>query len=164
MLTGVLLCAYGSSYIIMSGIGIRAMDLVAITMVQRWKAPFWVWKTVLELCLLVFCVLDVISSPEGSIRNLPKLVWLVLVIVLPLAGGIAWLVAGRPQGAARSLPYKGNTGIPPEYDRPGRATAYSPDDDAAFLAQLKARAEEQRKKASEQAKRLRDQEDEAPPA
>jgi uncharacterized membrane protein YczE len=53
MLTGVLLCAYGSSYIIMSGIGIRAMDLVAITMVQRWKAPFWVWKTVLELCLLV---------------------------------------------------------------------------------------------------------------
>lgn len=53
MLTGVLLCAYGSSYIIMSGIGIRAMDLVAITMVQKWKAPFWIWKTVLELCLLV---------------------------------------------------------------------------------------------------------------
>lgn len=53
MLTGVLLCAYGSSYIIMSGIGIRAMDLVAITMVYRWRAPFWVWKTVLELCLLV---------------------------------------------------------------------------------------------------------------
>jgi uncharacterized protein len=53
MLTGVLLCAYGSSYIIMSGIGIRAMDLVAITMVKRWSAPFWVWKTVLELGLLV---------------------------------------------------------------------------------------------------------------
>lgn len=53
MFTGVLLCAYASSYIIMSGIGIRAMDLVAITMVQRWKAPFWVWKTVLESCLLL---------------------------------------------------------------------------------------------------------------
>jgi uncharacterized membrane protein YczE len=53
MLTGVMLCAYGSSFIIMSGIGIRAMDLVAITMVHRWKAPFWVWKTVLELGLLV---------------------------------------------------------------------------------------------------------------
>ncbi len=53
MFTGVMLCAYASSYIIMSGIGIRAMDLVAITMVYKWKAPFWVWKTVLELCLLV---------------------------------------------------------------------------------------------------------------
>jgi uncharacterized membrane protein YczE len=53
MLTGVLVCAYASSYIIMSGIGIRAMDLVAITMVHKWKAPFWVWKTVLESCLLL---------------------------------------------------------------------------------------------------------------
>ncbi|MFO0588012.1 MAG: hypothetical protein U0441_10755 [Polyangiaceae bacterium] len=53
MILGVFVCAYASSYIIMSGIGIRAMDLVAITMVQRWKAPFWVWKTVLESCLLL---------------------------------------------------------------------------------------------------------------
>lgn len=53
MIAGVILCAYGSSLIIMSGIGIRSMDLVAITMVHKWKAPFWVWKTVLELCLLV---------------------------------------------------------------------------------------------------------------
>lgn len=53
MFTGVFVCAYASSYIIMSGIGIRAMDLVAITMVQRWKAPFWVWKTALESCLLL---------------------------------------------------------------------------------------------------------------
>lgn len=53
MFLGVFVCAYASSYIIMSGIGIRAMDLVAITMVQRWKAPFWVWKTVLESCLLL---------------------------------------------------------------------------------------------------------------
>ncbi len=53
MFTGVFLCAYASSFIIMSGIGIRAMDLVAITMTHRWKAPFWVWKTTLELSLLV---------------------------------------------------------------------------------------------------------------
>jgi len=53
MFLAVFLCAYASSLIIMSGIGIRAMDLVAITMVYKWKAPFVVWKTLLEACLLL---------------------------------------------------------------------------------------------------------------
>ena len=118
-----------------------------------------------EVVLLVYCVLNVVTTPEAEVRNLPKLLWLLLVVVLPLVGGIAWLVAGRPTTAQRpgGLPYKGNTGRFPEYDRPGRATAQSPDDDEAFLRALRERAEEQRKKAAEQA-RLRQQEDEAPPA
>ncbi len=110
----------------------------------------------------IYTVLEVITTDESRIRNLPKITWVIIVIALFDLGAIAWWVAGRPQGAARSLPYKGNTGIPPEYDRPGRATANSPDDDAAFLAQLRARAEEQRKKAAEQARLLRQQEDEPP--
>lgn len=111
----------------------------------------------------VYTVLEVITTDESRMRNLPKLTWLFIVILLFDIGALAWWVAGRPQGAARSLPYKGNTGIPPEYDRPGRAAAQNPEDDEAFLAQLRARAEEQRKKAAEQARRLRQQEDEAPP-
>jgi hypothetical protein len=49
-----------------------------------------------ELALLIFCVIDLIQSPEGEIRNLPKWAWLILIIILPLVGCIAWLVAGRP--------------------------------------------------------------------
>jgi hypothetical protein len=118
-----------------------------------------------ELVLLVYCVLNIITTPESEVRNLPKLVWLVLVLFLPLVGGIAWLVAGRPQGPARAggLPYKGNTGRFPEYERPGRAAAQNPEDDEAFLRGLRERAEDQRRRASEQARRLREQEDEAPP-
>ena len=118
----------------------------------------------LFLLLWVYCIFEVITTDEARIRNLPKLTWLLIVILLSDIGSIAWLVAGRPQGAARSLPDHGDTGIPPEYDRPGRATAQSPDDDAAFLSQLRARAEEQRKKAAEQARLLRQQEDEPPSA
>jgi hypothetical protein len=120
----------------------------------------------LELILLVYCVLDIVTTPETQVRNLPKLLWLVLVIVLPIVGGIAWLVAGRPQGGTRpgGLPYKGNTGRFPEYDRPGRAAAQNPDDDEAFLRGLRERAEEQRRRAAERARELRQQEDEAPPA
>jgi hypothetical protein len=115
----------------------------------------------------VYTVLEVITTDEARMRNLPKLTWVLIVILLFDIGALAWWVAGRPQGAARStpykMPYKGNHGVPPEYDRPGRATAGNPDDDAAFLAQLRARAEEQRKKAAEQARLLRQQEDEPPP-
>jgi hypothetical protein len=110
----------------------------------------------------VYTVLEVITTDESRMRNLPKITWLFIVILLFDIGALAWWVAGRPQGAARTLPYKGNTGIPPEYDRPGRATAHNPEDDEAFLSQLRARAEEQRKKAAEQARRLRQQEDEPP--
>ena len=114
---------------------------------------------VVEVCLVVYCVLNIITTPEGQVRNLPKLLWLLLVLLFPLIGGIAWLVAGRPQAPA-SLPYKGNRGIPPEYDRPGRATAFSPDDDEAFLRGLRERAEQQRRAAEEQ-RRARDAEPEA---
>jgi uncharacterized protein len=53
MFGGVALCALGSAYIIMSGIGIRAMDLVALALVERTGRPFWVFKAVSELLLLV---------------------------------------------------------------------------------------------------------------
>lgn len=107
----------------------------------------------IELLLLVYCVLNVITTPEDQVRNLPKLLWLVLVILLPLIGGIAWLVAGRPQnGRPGGLPYKGNSGRFPEYERPGRAVAQNPDDDETFLRGLRERAEEQRRRAAESAK------------
>ena len=119
---------------------------------------------VVELALLVYCVLNIVTTPESQIRNLPKLVWLLLVVVLPLIGGIAWLVGGRPVGPQRvgGLPYKGNAGRFPEYERPGRAAAQNPDDDEAFLRGLRERAEEQRRRASEQARRIRDEEQPPP--
>ena len=118
-----------------------------------------------ELVLLVYCVLNVITTPEHEVRNLPKLLWLVLVLFVPIIGPISWLVAGRPIGPTNrpgGLPYKGNTGRFPEYDRPGRAVPQNPEDDEAFLRNLRERAEDQRKRAAEQARRLRDEEQPPP--
>jgi hypothetical protein len=93
------------------------------------------------LGLWIFCLIDVITTEEYACRNLGKTVWLLLVLFLPAIGSIAWLVAGRPQDAkpapARSTAF-------PEYDRPGRAVASNPEDDAEFLRGLRERAEEQR--------------------
>ena len=96
--------------------------------------------------LYVFCVIDVITTPDHEVRNLPKLTWLIVVLLLPLVGSVAWIVAGRRQGSSSSREYRSTTPARayPEYDRPGRALATNPDDDAAFLAQVRARAEAQR--------------------
>jgi hypothetical protein len=97
----------------------------------------------------VYCLLDAIMADEHRVRNLPKTAWVVIVLFTFEVGAIAWLVAGRPQGPARSLPYKGNAGYP-EYDRPGRFAATNPDDDAEFLRKVRERAEAQRQEAKRQ--------------
>ncbi|MFF5480145.1 YitT family protein [Streptomyces sp. NPDC012935] len=48
----VLLCAYGSALIIMSGFGIRAIDLLALTMTSKWRWPFWTTKGLIEASLM----------------------------------------------------------------------------------------------------------------
>jgi len=55
------------------------------------------------LVLWIFCILDVISTEDVLCRNLPKYVWLLIVIILPDIGSIAWLLLGRPVGAGFRL-------------------------------------------------------------
>ena len=108
---------------------------------------------VISLALCIYCVVNVISSRDDEIRNLPIFLWLILVLLFPLVGSIAWLAAGRPVTvqAPRSR-YERATPEFPEYDRPGRAAAVDPEADAEFLRKVRERAEEQRCKAREQAK------------
>jgi len=51
------------------------------------------------LALWVYCIFDVISTEQSRIQNLPKLVWLLIVVLIPPIGPIAWLLLGRPRGA-----------------------------------------------------------------
>ncbi len=107
--------------------------------------------------LWIFCIIDVITTPEGECRNLPKLMWLLIVVLLADIGSIAWLVAGRNWNRQPAdLQYKGNRGHAMPPNRARRAS--NPDDDEEFQAVLRARAEEQRRRAREAQQR-----DEQPP-
>ncbi|GAA1159173.1 PLD nuclease N-terminal domain-containing protein [Nocardioides aquiterrae] len=109
---------------------------------------------VVAFALWVFCLVDAIGSPADRIRNLPKVAWVVIVLLFPLVGSIAWLVAGRPDdGAARRAAYEREQPAFPEYDRPGRAAAVDPEKDEEFLRQVRERAEAQRKAYEERRKR-----------
>jgi hypothetical protein len=91
-----------------------------------------------EIGLLVFCLIDCLQSDEASVRNLSKGWWMVLIILLPVVGGIAWLVAGRPEQHHRrrdvAWPATQTSGFP-EHERP---RGLAPDDDPEFLAGLRA--------------------------
>lgn len=52
------------------------------------------------LVLWAYCIFDVISSDEVVVRNLPKMVWLIIVIFIPSIGSVAWLALGRPPYAS----------------------------------------------------------------
>jgi hypothetical protein len=104
----------------------------------------------LLLMLDVFCVIDIIQSRDDDVRNLPKIAWLLLVLIFPPIGAIAWLAAGRPQGArAGRSPHERQAPAFPEYDRPGRAAGLTPESDEEFLRKIRERAEAQRRKAAE---------------
>ena len=99
-------------------------------------------------CLWIFCLVDVIVTEDSLCRHLPKLLWLLLVLLLPLVGSILWLAVGKPRTASRG--YSVGPSRFSEYERPGRHVAANPDDDAEFLRRCRERAEEQRRRAKEQ--------------
>lgn len=95
---------------------------------------------VIELVLLVYCLVDCIQTDPADVRTLPKPVWALLIIVLPLFGGVGWLLAGKPERgsvAAGRVPWPSTkTSGYPEYERP--APPKGPDDDPDFLRSLHA--------------------------
>jgi len=50
---------------------------------------FWIWA-----------LLDCIATDSSMCRNLPKPVWIILVLILPDIGALAWLLLGRPEKAS----------------------------------------------------------------
>ncbi len=82
----------------------------------------------LILALTVYCLVDSIQTDESEVRNLPKVLWIIIILLFTPIGGIAWLIAGRPRSI---LPGRG--GKPPSQRPRGPR---GPDDDPDFLRGL----------------------------
>ncbi|HEY8986791.1 MAG TPA: PLD nuclease N-terminal domain-containing protein [Streptomyces sp.] len=83
------------------------------------------------LALMIFAFIDCLNTPEDEVRHLPKVAWVFIILLFPLAGSIAWLVTGK----VRTPPTGGRT--PSEWHRNHRQTWVAPDDDPEFLNSLK---------------------------
>ncbi|KQO62763.1 PLD nuclease N-terminal domain-containing protein [Curtobacterium sp. Leaf261] len=49
----------------------------------------------IQLLLLITALIDVIVRDQSQVRYLPKWAWILLVILLPVAGAIIWFVVGH---------------------------------------------------------------------
>ena len=45
----------------------------------------------------IYCLYDVVTTHDGLVRNLPKIAWFVIVLLIPDIGSILWLAFGRPR-------------------------------------------------------------------
>lgn len=56
-------------------------------------------SALLFFAVLIYTILDIIATDDMLIRNLPKITWLFITIIFPIAGIVAWFALGRPIGA-----------------------------------------------------------------
>ncbi len=75
------------------------------------------------IALYIYFIIDVLRTPPSQTRSLPRLVWLLVVVLLPILGGLAWLAFGRPWPAAGSRWRRSKGPV-------------APDDDPGFLKEL----------------------------
>lgn len=59
--------------------------------------------SLLVIAAMVFALVDIIRRDDSQVRHLPKMMWLIIVILLPLIGTVLWFTLGReyPEGGPR---------------------------------------------------------------
>lgn len=86
--------------------------------------------TLAVLAFTVYAVVDCAQTEDDRVRSLPKIAWVVLILLFTPAGGIAWFFAGRPKGPdGSSLPWR-------DAGRGRPSAPRGPDDDPEFLKGL----------------------------
>jgi len=96
-------------------------------------ARLYVLLFIVQIILAVCAMISCLSTEEGEIRALPRLVWVLIILFFPLVGSIAWFLAGRPAPAGKPRTGWRPGGGFPERDRPRQV---APDDDPEFLRSL----------------------------
>lgn len=51
--------------------------------------------SILVIALMIGALIDVITRDDSQVKYLPKMVWIIIVILLPLIGSVLWFTIGR---------------------------------------------------------------------
>ncbi|MGQ7295300.1 PLD nuclease N-terminal domain-containing protein [Quadrisphaera sp. KR29] len=78
------------------------------------------------LVLGIYALVDCLRTTGTQVRGLPVPVWVAVIVLLPVVGPLAWLLAGRAHGPRPAPPAGGARPSAPK----------GPDDDEDFLRSL----------------------------
>jgi hypothetical protein len=94
-----------------------------------------------DIALVVVALSDCLTSDEEFVRGLPRIGWVLLIVLLSPIGPIMWFVSRRAGENANAL---GAAPVPdaPAPERAVPVNQLPPDDDPEFLRDLAARAKE----------------------
>ncbi|ALX67371.1 PLDc N-terminal domain-containing protein [Microbacterium sp. XT11] len=56
--------------------------------------------SLLVVALMIGALVDIITRDDSQVKHLPKMVWIILVILLPLIGSLLWFAIGHEYGDA----------------------------------------------------------------
>ncbi|MEU4242012.1 PLDc N-terminal domain-containing protein [Actinoplanes sp. NPDC026619] len=85
----------------------------------------FIFLAALQLILFVLALISALSVER--VRNAPRALWVLIIILIPLLGPLAYFLWGRPVAAPRE-------GGPPAHR--GSSRPSSPDDDPDFLRKM----------------------------
>ncbi|MEU6948834.1 PLD nuclease N-terminal domain-containing protein [Streptomyces sp. NPDC046316] len=86
---------------------------------------------ILPLALTIYAFIDCLNTPEDEAKHLPKVVWVIIILLFWIVGPVVWFAAGK----MRKAPAGGRT--PSEWHRNHRQEWVAPDDNPDFLKSLK---------------------------
>jgi hypothetical protein len=86
----------------------------------------------------LYAIFDALTAPPERVRNLPKAVWLLIILLLLEIGAAAWFLFGRPRASVKARAPRSPFGWQSHDDAAGGMPRRSiaPDDDPDFLRRL----------------------------
>ena len=85
----------------------------------------------LPIILAIYALVDLVQTPDEDVQGLPKLLWVVLIVLIWLIGPAAWLIAGK-----RGRSFLPNLSPRTAGGPSGPSRQVAPDDDPDFLRGL----------------------------
>ncbi|MGO4458349.1 PLD nuclease N-terminal domain-containing protein [Streptomyces sp. M-16] len=96
----------------------------------------------LIIALTIYTFIDCLNTPEEEVKHLPKVVWVIIILIFSIVGPVVWLFAGKRAGVGGG--------------RPGRTQWVAPDDNPEFLKSL---GEERENRKNRENRENRDEKD-----
>ncbi len=86
------------------------------------------------LALYIYALLDLLRAPGEAVRVIPKWLWALVIVLIPVLGPLCYVLLGRPR--VDNPPSGGGDGGPGGGGGRGPRGPIAPDDDPEFLRRL----------------------------